>query len=353
MSDMARPSAGLASAAAAVAITVSGCGVALRASLPAVVPDDALAVTEAETERCIRSLPGEASPYRAALPGPETDPALVPYLAPLPPDVRRTAAAAGVEPLLARLLRARAEAGGAATLETLSLRQEVGERLAALPPQMLATEFECECEAALLAEVIAEHDDREAERQLALTIASLVAGAGFSLAASLWDLANELTAEPASPEGPLVTALVGAVLTTGLGVAVVVPVPREIVLEHEHNLLTPMATGQDPGRVYPTFVLRMLTTPEADGRASPLETLRARWDAMIDEALGDRDRSLVDALLFGGGGVYDVEAARLRQALLEDLETTLDSLARHVDRLLAAIAEALADGGSTAPATTP
>lgn len=350
---MDRPSARLAWAASAIAISISGCGVALRASRPATVPDDGLAVTEAETERCIRSVPGEASPYRAALPGPETDPALVPYLAPLPPEVRRTAAAAGLEPLLARLLRARAEADGADTLETLSLRQELGEHLAALPPQMLATEFECECEIALLADVIAEHDDREAERQLDLTIASLVVGAGSSLAAGLWDLANEQAAEPASPEGPLVTALLGAVVTTGLGVAVVVPVPRELVIEHEHNLLAPLAAGEDPGRIYPTFVLRMLTTPEADGGASPLEALRARWDTMIEEALGDHDRGLVDALLFGAGGVYDVEAARLRQALLEDLETTLDSLARHVDRLVAAIAEALAGVGSGVSAALP
>lgn len=331
----------------AVAFVVAGCGVTLRATRPPVVPDDALAVTDTQADRCIRSVPGEASPYRAALPGPETDPALVRHLAPLPPDVRRTAAAAGVEPLLARLLRARAEAGGAPTLEALSLRQELDERLASLTPQMLATEFECECEVALLGEVVAEHDDREAERQLDLTIASLVTAAGFSLAAGIWDLANEHTEVPASPDGPLITALVGAVLTTGLGVAVMMPVPREIVIEHAHNLLTPMVTGRDPDRLYPTFVFRMLTTPEADGSPSPREALWARWDTMIDEAVGGGDRALVDALLFGDGGVYDADTARLRQALLEDLEATLDSLARHVDRLGATIAEALAGEAST------
>jgi hypothetical protein len=101
-----------------------------------------------------------------------------------------------------------------------------------------------------------------------------------------------------------------------------------------------MARGEDPERIYPSFVFRLLTLPTVSGAPTPREASRARWDGWIDEA--EADRSLLEALLFGPGGTYDVRTAALRQALLEDLESTLDALARHVDLLERALAQALA-----------
>jgi hypothetical protein len=325
---------------ALVSLVLAGCGVTLRAGPTTPHPDAPLVVSEADVERCIRALPGAERPYREELDGAEADPEFVRHLEVLPADARRTAVAAGIEPLVARVLREHARSGGVATLELVALRQELDERLAALPPQMLSLEFECECAIAQLDEVIAEHDGIESERQLSLTIASLIAGAGSSLAAGVWDLANSATEMPAAPEGPLVTALAGAVLTTALGAAVLAAEPRAIALSHVHNLLRPMARGEDPERIYPSFVFRLLTLPTVSGAPTPREASRARWDGWIDEA--EADRSLLEALLFGPGGTYDVRIAALRQALLEDLESTLDALARHVDLLERALAQALA-----------
>jgi hypothetical protein len=324
-----------------VCLCAAGCGVTLRVGLHTLRPADPLAVPEVAGQRCIRAVPGPESPYHEDLAGPETDPELTGYLEALPPDARRTAVAAGIEPLVARVLREHARSGGTPTLEFLALRQELDERLGALPPQMLALEFECECAIALLDEVIAAHDELESDRQLALTIASLVAGAGTSLAAGVWDLANAHSETPAAPDGPLITALAGAVLTTALGVAVLIPDPREISLAHEHNLLLPVARGEDPERIYPTFILRMLTMEAASGEPTPREELLSRWNDLMDDAAGE-ERALVEELLFGPGGIYDARIARLRQSLLEELESTLDSLARHVDLLTRALAQALA-----------
>lgn len=326
---------------------VVGCSVTLRSGLPTLPLEGPLTVSEAQGERCIRSVPGPESPYREELAGPETDPELSGYLVLLPPDARRTAVAAGIEPLVGRVLREHARSGGVPTLELVALRQELDERLSALQPQMLALEFECECAIALLEEVIAEHDGMESDRQLALTLASLIAGAGTSLAAGAWDLANAYTETPAAPDGPLITALAGAALTTALGVAVLVPRPREILLSHEHNLLSPMGRGEDPDRIYPSFVFRMLTMASVSAEPPPREALLTRWGELIDDAAGE-DRALVEELLFGSGGVYDVRIAALRQALLEDLESTLDSLARHVDLLSRSLARALARAEASA-----
>lgn len=329
-----------------------GCGVTLRTGRPSRVPSRALSISEVSTRRCQRSAPGVGSPYRASLPGAVTDPTLLPYASRLPARARRTAVAAGIEPLVARVLQANDRALGTPTLQGLSLRQDLAERVASLGTQLLATEFECECVIALIDRALREHDEVERARELNLTIASLVAGAGFSLGAGLWDIANSRAETPAAPDGPLVAALVGAVVTTALGTSVLVPRPREIVFMHEHNVLAPMLSGADPGRLYPSFVFRMLTLPTASGAPTPRDELLATWRDLAAESVPEARRAAVDALLYGVGGVYDVEALTLRRRLLEALESTLDAQARDIDDLARALANAL-DGAGAGAANNP
>lgn len=320
-----------------VALFAAGCGsVAVRVGGRPATRPSGLSIEEAAIERCVRAVPGQGSPYREALPGPVTDPVLLPHLERLPADVRRTAVAAGIEPLLARVLRQR-ERGR--SLELVELRQELDARVASLGPQLMAMEFEAECNIALLQRTLGHYDDDESERQLVLAIASLVASAGFGLAAAVWDVANEHTDMPAVPDGPLATAIVGVVPTTVLAAAALSPAPREVSIRHEHNLLGPIARGDDPDLLYPTFVFRLLTAPTAGGAPTPRDELLDRWNELIDDAAPSGDR--VRALLFGEGGIYDRELTELRQRLYEELEATLDSLARHIDLLSRTLVTAL------------
>ncbi|TAK28716.1 MAG: hypothetical protein EPO40_12890 [Myxococcaceae bacterium] len=315
-----------------VAQLVAGCAVTLRPGRPPRGSSHGFTIDEARVARCARSASGHGRPYREQLPGRVTDATLAGYLTPLPADVRRTAVAAGVEPLIARLLEARARSHGTPSLDALALRQELAERVASLETQLLATEFECECVIALIDRTLREHDDAEHARELALTIASLASGAGFSLAAGTWDLANARATDPAAPDGPIVTALVGAVVTTVLGVAVMVPRPREIVFVHERNLLTPVWRGADPELLYPTFVFRMLTAPRASGAPTPREELLATWQGILHDVPTPR-RATATVMLSGSGGIYDADLLTVNRRLFEELESTLDSLSRDVDRL--------------------
>lgn len=332
--------------AASLALLAPGCGVALRPGRPTNVSARALSISDARSLRCLRSTPGAGSPYRALLPGPVTDQTLLPYASRLPDRARRTAVAAGIEPLFARLLQARDRARGVPTLEALSLRQELSDRVSSLGQQLLATEFECECVIALIDRTLREHDELERSRELNLTIATLVTGAGFSLGAGVWDLVNARVETPAAPDGPVVTALVGAAVTTALGASVLLPRPREIVFVREHNLLAPMITGSDPDRLYPSFVFRMLTLPTTSGAPTPRDELLATWRDLTSEAVPASRRATVDALLYGVGGTYDADALALRRRLLEALESTLDAQARDIDDLSLALATAL-DGQET------
>jgi len=327
---------------AVLALAAGGCSVTIRAGRPTSVPRDAIVGSEARSAQCVRSPPGAGRPFREELPGAETDPELLPYLARFSPEVRRTAVAAGVEPLLARLMRERAGAPGQPTPALLETRQELAERVAALPGQLLAVEFECECVAALLVDALEEQEDGDEARERALTIATLVTGAAFGLVAGGWDLANSHTPSPESPDGPLITAIAGGVVTTALGAALLVPDPRPTVLMHEHNLLAPIASGHDDGRLYPTFVFRLLSMPVEAGAPTPREALLDGWRAALDASVADADRAQADEILYGIGGTYDPSLVRLRLRLLQELETALDSLSRQVDALARAIADALA-----------
>jgi len=321
----------------------SGCGVALQAGRPASTSGDAIVIRESQTARCVRSPHGRGSTFREGVPGPVVDPGLLPHLARFTPEVGRTAVAAGVEPLLAQLLRERARAHGEPTPLVLELRQRLAERVAALSGQLLAVEFECECIVAAIGDALEVHEDGEEERERALTIATLVTGAGLGLVAGGWDLANSHTASPDAPDGPLVTAIVGGLVTTALGAAILVPSPRPLVFVHEHNLLAPIASGSDEGLLYPTFVFRLFTLPAEGGGGAPRDALLREWRATWGDSVDDPARPLAEAILYGAGGTYDPPLLALRMRLFEELETMLDSFSRHVDALSRGIADALDD----------
>jgi hypothetical protein len=336
-----------------VVCVTTGCGVTLCVGRPPeMAGSGTLEVSERAAGRCVHGASGRDSLYRLELPGAVTEPTLVAAAAQFPASVRRTAVAAGLEPLLANIVleRDRSMQQGTPTPEFLAMRDELAARMYTLETQLTAMEFEVDCVRALINARLADYDERETDRQLALTIGSLVVGAAAGLAAGIWDLANSETADPAVPEGPLLVGIAGAVGTTAFGTAVLVPEPRPIVFEHQHNVLQPLQRGTDEDFVFPTFVFRLLTLPTADGGPTPREQLLSTWTTMIEDDVPMDRRAVAEQILYGPGGVYDPGLLRLHQALLEELGATLDGLARDIDMLAAAIALILSADMSTAEA---
>jgi hypothetical protein len=163
----------------------------------------------------------------------------------------------------------------------------------------------------------------------------------------VWDLANSQVANPSVPEGPLLVGIAGAIATTSIGTAVVVPVPQPIVYEHAHNVLRPVLRGTDDELVYPTFVFRLLTLPLAEGGPTPRDELLETWRTMIADEIPTDRRALAEEIVYGDGGLYDPGLMRLHQSLLEELGATLDGLARDVDVLAGAIATVLSGATPT------
>ena len=336
---------------ALAALLVSGCGVTLRAGRPAHSSRDALEVQERAAARCIHGPVGQGSSYRGELPGAVTDPELITYLAPFEPNIRRTAVAAGLEPLLAALLRERSLAaeGLGSPNAMLAMRDELSLQMFSLQTQLLAMEFEVDCLRGLITQVLGRYEEDETDRQLALTIASLVVGAGAGVASATWDIANSHTTDPAWNDGPLVVGIVGALATTAIGAVVVVPPPAEIRYVHEHNVLIPLHNRDDTGRLYPTFIFRLLTLPRADGATTPLDALLSTFEELIADTFDEGEQGLAREIIFGVGGVYDSRLLALHQALLDELGGALDALARDVDELGGAIAFVLHDDSLLLP----
>ena len=326
---------------ALLAIACTGCGVTLSAAAPSVLPSGALTVRTLASRRCMHGATGADSPYREPLPGPVTDPELARHLASFDPFVRRTAVAAGLESLLARTMRARDAAADPHDHVYLAMRQELVQRIGSLQTQLTAMEFECDCVRALLYAVLSDYEEGETDRQLAYTIASLVAGTAASIVAASWDLANAHADEPFGEDVPLVISIGGAVVGTALGAAVLVRQPREIVYAHEHNILTPIVAGADPDFLYPTFVFSLLTMPVIRGGPTPRDELVAAWREAVEDTVAEDERALAESIVYGAGGMYHPRLLSLHQDLLQLLGGALDSLARDIDLLDRAVAIAL------------
>jgi hypothetical protein len=276
---------------------------------------------EGRGRECVRAFLGKDSPTAELSPR-ELDEA---GLAQVPAEARRTAQAAGIEPLLAAAL---SHAKGAEpTLQLLTLKQDLGLRLISLETQLAAMIFEAECTGELIEAMTFELDQIKQSRGIVLAVASLVVGAALATAAGVWDLTGT------ESKGPAILGLSGGVGGAALGAAAFVPRASSLRYGHTRNLLVPIVRNDDHEQLYPTFVFRLLTLPARGERPSPREQLLVAWRTLIEESVPADQRAQASALLYGEGGVYSQELLALRERMYDALETQLNALARDLELL--------------------
>jgi hypothetical protein len=291
---------------------------------------DGQPATKAVDERdfhCARAIMDGASPYRMPLAGREPDPSLAATLSDIPYKARRAALAAGLEPLLSRLLVARAAAPSGGSIEVLTLEEELTLRLVAFHAQLSAAAFEAGCTADMIQKLLPEFAHREQTRQLTITVASLVVGAIASVAAGTWSLTDN------SSRGPAVLGIAGGAATTGLGVAALTHKDRSIRFEHSRNRLAPLWRGTDPDHLYPSFVFHMLTYPDASDGRSPRDDLLAAWRLQLEQSTPAAEQGAARERLLSEGGTYDESLLTLRAEMFESLESAIQGLARDLELL--------------------
>jgi hypothetical protein len=277
---------------------------------------------EGRGRECVRAFVGKNSPYRELPFQPIEDP----LLDPVPPEARRTARAAGLEPLIVSALRERQAAGSTATVPFVAAKQDLGLRLISLETQLAAVIFEAECTGELIEAMAFELDQQTQSRGLVYAISSLVVGSALATAAGIWDLTGD-----ESP-GPAVMALAGGVGGAALGAAAFVPRKGSLHYQHPHNLLRPVVANEDPEQLYPGFVFRLLTLPAPSGQ-SPRERLLAAWREQIEQDVPAAEQRGVVRLFYGDGGMYKQDQLALRERMYDALESQLNALARDLELL--------------------
>lgn len=266
------------------------------------------------------------SPYRMPLAREERDPVLAERLNVLPPRARRVALAAGLEPLLARILQERATAAQP-SFELLEREHELELRLNALTAQVSAVAFEARCMSEMIQRAATDFEQREQSRQLTIAEVSLVVVAALSTAAGVWALADDHS------HGPIVLGIVGGGAATGLGALALTRERHRIHFAHAPNRLAPIEAGNDPEHLYPTFVFRMLTFAEPTPGPSPREVLLAGWQSDLRGTFGPDDAATAGALLRSAEGKYDDVLLTLRARRYQRLEMSVQGIARDLELL--------------------
>lgn len=309
----------------ALALAAGSC-TTMRPALPAAAPRAAVVIDAAETRDCLRTTVGRSGLGDGALPGAVEDPELLAQLAQVPADVRRTARAAGLEPVLAGLLRAQVTGQDPRSIEVVAMRLQVVMRISSLEIELAALLFEADCTGDQMEAALLELDHQAGRQELALTIASIAVGALAGLGAGLWDV------QGTDSKGPAVLGIAGGVATAALGGAAFVPRRGRVVYAHGRNLFVPVLSGRDPQRLYPTFVFRMLTEPVGGGE-TPRDELLGEWQRIVDEAIPGPRRALAREILHGEGGVYDGALLDVRERMYDVLESQLNAFDRDLEAL--------------------
>jgi hypothetical protein len=315
---------------------VAACFTLLASCATASMARSVAATVHEHEAHCARATMDKYSPYRMPLADPVTSSEDMAWLAPLPPEARRTARAAGLEPLLVALLRASAAERGEGTQDSAeptarpnvpasTLYQELTLRLLAFDAQLSALAFETQCTRQRVAQLIDELDSQENKRQLGLATGSLITGAGTGIAAGAVDLAS------VSERLPIYIALFGGVVTAALGAASLMVPERPIGLEHRRNMLRPIFRGEDPEHLYPSFVFRMLTAKYEGDATTPRDSMLADFESAIEEHVDARAIPESIEVMFGDGGVYPRELLEARVDLLHILESSVHGVARDVE----------------------
>jgi hypothetical protein len=320
-----------------VTLATAGCATILDPALPASPPRSAIAVDPLETADCLRITAGRRGFADAEFVLPVLDPELAAQLEAVPPDVRRVARAAGLEAVLAALLRAELTAPDDPSLSRVAMRLQVVMRISSHEIALASLLFEADCTGDQMEAVLLELDRRAGKQELALTVASIAVGALAGLGAGLWDL------QGTDSKGPAVLGVAGGVATAGLGLAAFVPRRGRVVFPHDRNLFVPILAGQDPEHLYPPFVFNLLMTSHAPGEPTPRDELLAEWDAILADSIKPAERPLARTLLFGKGGMYDGNLVDVRERMYDALESQLNAFDRDLELLYRYFARLLDD----------
>lgn len=201
-------------------------------------------------------------------------------------------------------------------LHLLELRQQLSDRLLLTSLALSSVTAEVACEetrADHAANRLQEAQERRTRKSL---IISIVGDAMIGILGGALSLAGQAV-------GTAIADMVGGGVATGFGLEAFSD--REAYrFQHRRNLLREIWEGPQQSKLFPRPVWRYLTTPAKDG-TTLRQDLVADWrrHGFLGEPGSDTEKQRI-ALIFGEGGVYNIDELRLRAEMFELLTAATD-----------------------------
>lgn len=230
--------------------------------------------------------------------------------------------------LLNRLARKEQERAAPSDIERVRRQLTTRLQLATLEVSSLVAEIECEVHRA--DEIQDRLKDIQTKRTTTQTVLGIIFGGlaniltgGISMAAQTGDTAN-------------IVSITGGALEVLFGASANFTKVRQ-EFKHPRNHLQVIWAGEASREFFPPKIWRFLTQPnirDLEGHSLRDVMIRAwREEGRLGQS-DSRKEQAREALLFGAGGLYDAEDLHVREAMLQELEASIQLMHQDLQTLL-------------------
>jgi hypothetical protein len=231
----------------------------------------------------------------------------------------------GLEQVLRQLATSRSGAGKT-SVEFLLLRQQIDERLFLTTLQVSGSVAEIVCERDRADQAADRMDEVDASRVKGLTLASILIGGVASIVSGGLGLAGatSASADAASVSGGFLESIFG-------GTALFTKSSQEFL--HERNVLREVWEDTGKRGLLPVVVWRFLHRQHPQMGATFREQLIGTWrqEGRLGPP-GSKDEQRRLSLILGTGGRYTSPDLRIRAAMLEELQATINLINEELER---------------------
>lgn len=231
-------------------------------------------------------------------------------------------------PLLNRMARLEVEQAALADIERVRQKVIIRLVLATLEVSGLVAEIECEVQRA------DQVHDRLQDMQTTRTTSQTILGVIFGGLANI--LSGGISMATGAGDAGNITSVMGGALEVVFGTSANFTKVRQ-EFSHPRNHLAAVWDGSPKSEFFSQRAWRFLTTPGIRGLEgnSLRDVMLQTWqeEGKLGEVGSGREKERI-ALLFGSGGLYDSEELHVREAMLQQLESSVQLMHQELETLL-------------------
>lgn len=249
---------------------------------------------------------------------------------PLSPASSRLATLLGLDRALRDLsaLQRDHAANAEPSSEFLWRNEQIMDRISLASFDVVSAVTELDCEEARSDHVADGLTELRQDKQSRGLFLALVGNALIGVVGGSLSLADKATAAAAN-------AILGGVLSTGIGGAATIFLSVDHEFLHPRNHLAELSEPKEFSPLFPDSVWRYLVTSRDLSEEAIRDELMRRWEHDGRFGVpGSEDARRRQALLFGAGGTYDIRDLRVRSEMLNHLKSAVLQMGQDLNALM-------------------